>query len=245
MRFNIKFFLFALIIIFLLSLKPSSAEPSQVVNGGWLLDIAKNTLLNTEPWHSLKVSVETPLAPPDIIVPCSGKIELNGVLERAPSSVKDIAAITIEVKIDGKLYTRFDPSPYIDVSIITFAASSDIPRGSTISEKDITTQTVKIGSLPSTGLFNSIDEIIGKQAKIDIKSGRILSPSLFTLPLLVRRGENVTVSIPIGNIIITLTGIALDSGALGEQIRIKNPDSKAIINAIVCGEGMAEIFLSD
>jgi flagella basal body P-ring formation protein FlgA len=78
---------------------------------------------------------------------------------------------------------------------------------------------------------------------MNIQVGRILTDGMLEPPTLVQRGDSLIVYIPLGSAQIILNGIALDSGSLGEDIRVRNPDSNVIITAEVTGPSRATIHL--
>jgi flagellar basal body P-ring formation protein FlgA len=218
----------------------ASASDSQIINSGWLLEVARNTIISNEPWESSGVDVQIESTPADFTVYRSGKIDVKGVLERTPGSIRDIKAVSVNVTIDGQVYMRFDPSPYLTATIETFKSNRDIKRGEVIAKSDIEKIPIDIKLLPQGDLFVSADEIAGKSAKMNISNGKILTSDLIELPVLVRRGDTVRVIITLGGAEISLNGTSLDDGVLNEEIRVRNPDSKSIIRAIVTGPGQAK-----
>lgn len=58
----------------------------------------------------------------------------------------------------------------------------------------------------------------------------------------VRRGEPVTLVLNAPNIAITLgSARAMDNGAVGERVRVINPSSERVIDAVVTGPGQARV----
>jgi flagellar basal body P-ring formation protein FlgA len=165
------------------------------------------------------------------------------VLDRTPNSVRDVSAVTVEVFAGGVLYMRYDPAPYITVSSRSFQTTRDIERGEILSSGDVQEMWIDVRQLPSDDPYENIEDIIGLAARTNIQAGHTITENMLELPTLVIRGETVIVSVPFGNAAITLRGIALDSGSLGEEIRVRNPDSNTIISATVSGQSHAEIRL--
>lgn len=219
------------------------ANESQTLNVGWLLETAKTVILTNSPWSDVGCSVEIDHIPDDISLYRSGQIEVEGILERIPNNLRDIGAVNVEVYIDGELYMVFDPVPYITVTVNTFVSANDIERDQVITENDVDEIAVNVRTLPSSDTYGSLDEIIGLAARMNIQVGRILTDGMLELPTLVQRGDSLIVCIPLGAAHIILNGIALDSGSLGENIRVRNPDTNVIITAEVTGPSRATIHL--
>ncbi len=222
-------------------LSPAHATDSQTLNSGWLLEAARNTILTSDPWSSAGCTVEIESVPADITVYRDGRIEVEAVLERVPNGLRDIGAVVVEVYVAGELYMRFDPSPCLSVSVSVFRTARDIERGEILSRTDIEEASVDVRTLPSGDMYGTIDEIVGMAARMNIQIGRILTDGMLEPPTMVSRGETVIVAVVLGSASVTLQGIALDSGAVGDEIRIRNPDSDAIITATVTGPSRAEI----
>ena len=219
------------------------ADSTRTVNTGWLLESAKNLILTSDPWQDLGCTVSIDSTPSDINIYRSGEIEVTAVLDRSPNSFRDIGAVSVEVYVDGEIYIRFDPSPYLSVSAPVFKTTRSLDRGEVLSESDFEAVSVDVREIPSGEIFTSADDIIGLSARMNITSGKILTDSLLELPTLVFRGDVVYVVVPFGNISVTLKGTALDSGAMGDEIRVRNPDSNVIIDAVVTGPSTAEVII--
>jgi flagella basal body P-ring formation protein FlgA len=221
----------------------ANATDTQTLNIGWLLESARNMILTSDPWAGQGCEVDINGTPSDIIVYESGHISVSAVLERNPNSLRDVGAVTVEVYIDGELYMRFDPSPYLLVTVPVFTACHDIDRGQVLSSLDFTETPTDVRSLPSDEMYDTVEDIIGMAARMNIQSGRIITTSMLEPPTMVVRGEAVVVYIDLGNAFVTLHGTALDSGAVGDQIRVRNTDSNVIITATVTGASLAQIFI--
>jgi len=241
----IRFITALVTICALAGLSRANASGSQTVNSGWLLEAARNFLLTSDPWASAGCTVEIDQTPSDITVYSDGLIEVQAVLDRTPNGIKDIGAVSVEVRVDGTLYLRFDPNPYLKVTVPVYAAAREIERGQVLTEDDVEETIVDVKELPSGDICRSFEEIAGLAARTDIPAGRVLTSAMVELPILVVRGDAVTVVVPIGAAAVTLHGVALDSGRLGEEIRVRNPDSNAIITAVVTGQSRAEINILD
>ncbi|WP_404423618.1 flagellar basal body P-ring formation chaperone FlgA [Nibricoccus sp. IMCC34717] len=74
-----------------------------------------------------------------------------------------------------------------------------------------------------------------------LPSGRIVSWSDLAKRPLVRRGEWVEVAASDGSLTIVLRAQALENGALGDYVRVRNMDSRKDFNAIVVADNRAEI----
>ena len=60
-------------------------------------------------------------------------------------------------------------------------------------------------------------------------------------PALVQRGANVQMQLQAPGISLVAQGVAMDSGATGERIRVLNPSSRAVVEAEVIGPGRVRV----
>lgn len=74
-----------------------------------------------------------------------------------------------------------------------------------------------------------------------INAGRLLTWRDLTRRPLVRKGDLVEVSATDGRLVLTLKGIALQSGAQGEVVQVRNPDSKKDFSAFVIDENRVQV----
>lgn len=116
-------------------------------------------------------------------------------------------------------------------------AARVIERGQTIAAEQLQLQEVNVAKT-SRGFYNSADEVIGQGAKRRIRAGALIAPNLLSAPLLVRRGQQVTIVASQDGISASATGEALGNGRAGEVIRVRNLGSQKVIEAQVVEEGV-------
>lgn len=116
-----------------------------------------------------------------------------------------------------------------------FRAKNLIKRKAVISESDLTQEKRDIAELPGNVVLDR-KEIVGKEAKFNIIPGRIfLSWMIRDIPL-VRNRDEVTIVAKSNDFEVTVQGIAMEDGALGEEIEVKNLSSEKKFIAKVIGE---------
>lgn len=116
-------------------------------------------------------------------------------------------------------------------------AARVIERGQTITAEQLQLQEVNVGRA-SRGFYNSVDEVIGQGAKRRLRAGQLIAPNLLAAPLLIRRGQQVTIIASQDGISASATGEALANGREGEVIRVRNLGSQKVIEAQVVEEGV-------
>jgi flagella basal body P-ring formation protein FlgA len=74
-----------------------------------------------------------------------------------------------------------------------------------------------------------------------VSAGRVLTWRDITRRPLVRKGETVEVSASYGQLLVTLKGVALENGAQGDNVSVRNPDSRKDFTATVIDENRVQV----
>lgn len=113
----------------------------------------------------------------------------------------------------------------------------DIMRGQTISDSDLTYQTIS-GDRPDA--VTAIGELSGMQARRFLHAGEPVREDDVKKPVLVTKGSTVTMTFEEPGIALTATGKAMSEGGMGETVTVLNPISYRQISAIVTGAGQVQ-----
>ena len=115
-------------------------------------------------------------------------------------------------------------------------------KGSRLSDKDFYQAEMDSQKLRQ-GYFTDPKDLIGLVCKKDIQADSPLNPYNIELAKMVHRGETVTIVAAGGNLMISMDGIAMSDGVLGDLVKVKNATSKRIIEAQVAGMKKVKIVL--
>lgn len=113
----------------------------------------------------------------------------------------------------------------------------DIIRNNDIEWIDVRERTMR------RGYVQDESQIIGMAAKRYIAAKTPLTTAQLQRPRLVAKGGLVTISLISGMMRLTTQGRALETGSLGDVIRVKNGKSKKVIEAKVTGAGNVKVSL--
>jgi flagella basal body P-ring formation protein FlgA len=100
---------------------------------------------------------------------------------------------------------------------------------------DVELRNILLDRLPTSG------EIVGAQARRDIRAGEVLTGATVVVPSAVKSGDEVRVSVSTGVIELTTMGRASGSGHVGDLIRVLMPQSRKGLKARITGPGSVEI----
>lgn len=148
-----------------------------------------------------------------------------------------LSSVSIIFKLKNEIIKRED----IRVSIKHFkkipVASKQLYKGETISDDDISYQRVEVTQYADDEIITD-KSLIGKVLKNGIIKG---SPFIFKnikLENTVKRGDKIEIIAQSGAVMVRTLGIALQDGAVGDQIRVKRDGSgNTILQGEVAGDG--------
>jgi flagellar basal body P-ring formation protein FlgA len=119
-----------------------------------------------------------------------------------------------------------------------------IPRGAVI-----TAAHVELQSMPYTAKgnerrlpFNSVEELVGMEARQSIPAGVVVTSDQVRSPILVKRGEQITISSQGNGIRVRTTAKALNDCAKGELVQVESLTTKERFDARVVGMREASII---
>lgn len=176
-----------------------------------------------------------PLDPRLKLAACSQEITVY-----APPGFRAMGNSNVGVRCEGT--QRWNILIPVNVRAFTnvLVTTHPLSRGTPIVANDIKLAKREISNLTG-GFFTSDAEIIGQVTNQPLMMETILSRNSVTPPLLVRRGEQVTIIASGDGIEIRSEGVALQNGVLGSTVTVSNTNSKRQIEGIVTAPGMIQV----
>jgi len=89
--------------------------------------------------------------------------------------------------------------------------------------------------------FTSRNAVIGKVAKHVLVAGAAIPVNALREPYLFKEGERVELSYSSGDLAIRGYGIALQPGAVGQFVRLRNPETNIIVTGVVLADGSVSV----
>ncbi len=138
---------------------------------------------------------------------------------------------TIEpVRVTGRV------SRMVDLPVL----ARPVAPGEIIAAGDLDTVELRADRMTETYVTDSA-ELIGKTPRRTIRPGEPVRPSDVQMPIVIRRGELVTLVLQTPTMLLTATAKALEDGAEGAAIRVSNTRSGRMLDAVVTGPGRAAV----
>jgi len=112
---------------------------------------------------------------------------------------------------------------------------SALQNGDVIGENDLDWVQIPVRELQHNAMTKK-DDMVGMTPRRIIYPGKFILKGTLEKPQLVERGENITITFQSGPMQLTAKGKALQSGAIGDTVRVTNNASSRTISARVSGD---------
>lgn len=141
-------------------------------------------------------------------------------------------SVTVGVRCGGaKPWTLYVSAKIVAYGTV-YTLTKTLPRGTVLGKRDLKPVTRNLAEL-RPGYIDDPKEALGMALRRPLHMGEIVNSNALEEPTLIKRGDQVQVLAESGGIRVSSKGTALEDGARGEQIRIKNTSSKRVIRARV------------
>lgn len=222
--------------------------------GGYLLLLLMPAAAETESADSLRQSVvnflkaQTKERPETDIEINVGRIDPRlklGACQTTPSvflapGAKLQGKLTVGLRCSGpKPWTVYIPAQ-IKIFANVIAAAQPLLRGSEISTADVMPIRKELSQLRS-GYFTEKKAVVGKILTQNLSAGHAITPKRIKAPILVHRGEKVTIVASVGALKVKGKGEALRNAAQGELVSVRNSRSKRIVQGVAIKAGTVHV----
>jgi flagella basal body P-ring formation protein FlgA len=120
-------------------------------------------------------------------------------------------------------------------------ASRAIERGHVLTANDLAPARSEALGLPLRALPTAV-QLVGGRVLRAMTAGEVFQAGFVTIQPIVRAGASVTAIARVGDVEVSATFVAVDSGNAGDVIRIANPDTHRTLRARVVTSGAVEVL---
>lgn len=114
-----------------------------------------------------------------------------------------------------------------------------VERGKILTVADVEMRTVRV--FRSLSLASSVKEVVGRTIRKNLSTGEPVPLNLLEESPIIQRGDPVVIVIRKPGFLVEVKGEALDGGAKGENIRVRNLQSRNVIQAMILSSGHVEV----
>jgi flagellar basal body P-ring formation protein FlgA len=123
-----------------------------------------------------------------------------------------------------------------DTGVRVMVPAHDIARDDMIGDADLTTAMVPGNALPANIVTNA-DAIKGMEARRLLHKGEMLRADDVRRPVVVTRGQTVTMLFRAPGVDLTAMGRAMGEGGVGDTVIVQNPASYRMISGLIVSAG--------
>lgn len=146
-------------------------------------------------------------------------------------SVTAAGMAPVQSRVSGRIVAMQD----LPVPVHAIAAGEILQPG------DMRIARVRAASWAGT-LVQSANQVDGMAARRTLAEGQPIAAADLQRPILVRKGAIVSMRLATPGITVTAQGIAMNPASLGDPVRVLNPNSQMLVQAIVMGPGLVRVI---
>lgn len=128
----------------------------------------------------------------------------------------------------------------VQVLVPVLVSTRALPAGVKLDPSDYVLASRPLQNLPP-GALTSPDDVAGHVLARGISTGIPLTASMVVLPQSIRQGNRVTIVAAGVNLRLSVAGIAMQAGRIGQFILVRNASSGKVIRAMVTGPGRVRV----
>ncbi|MBP8925810.1 MAG: flagellar basal body P-ring formation protein FlgA [Pseudomonadales bacterium] len=164
---------------------------------------------------------------------CAHPIRVEADLGREQSRVN--AKVGCAAPTPWSIYVPVEIRIYRNVVV----AARALQRGDSLGPDDLKIESRDVLA-PGSPALTRLDDAIGKSLRRPLAENTVLTASVVEFPILVRRGDRISIRSHSGGISVRANAEALDNGRYGERIRVRNLQSAKVIEVTVTAAGEGE-----
>ncbi len=184
-----------------------------------------------------------------IVPPVSNnsKIELLEIFalgSSGSSRVDGLLSIPANIRIDSKSIEEVTLSGVVKVTGPVWVASAALVRDQVVSEESITLTKMPWSRLPSNAFLTSQSDLVGRALRRSVSRGGILYSGILKGRSAVKIGASVVLTVQSGpGVMIRSRAFAKEAGSVGDFIKVEQPETKKILQAVITGPNKVEVQL--
>ncbi len=115
-----------------------------------------------------------------------------------------------------------------------------IDKGRIIAQEDLEWVEVRNDHV-NAQTVTDLGGLVGMSPRIRLRAGRPIRAVDLRAPLVVEKGAPVTMVFRTRGMLLTAGGRAIDEGAMGDTVRVRNVKSQLVVDAVIIGSGVVTV----
>lgn len=177
-----------------------------------------------------------PMVPPD-----SAARPVVDQLDSDPATGRFTASLSITTPGSSGDVQQFRVNGQVRRMAILAVPVRRLAAGEVIGAEDV--RLARVPVTPTTpDAATGPGQVAGLSPRHQLAAGQPIPLAELAPPLLVQRGAAVSMQLDGAGLSLTANGRAIDSGGMGERVRVLNPSSRAIVDGVVSGQGRVRVL---
>jgi len=160
--------------------------------------------------------------------PTAIKTEIKTLPNNANATVKT----SCRGDVRWTIYVPASATIYRDVVV----ASRSLLRGTELQDGDLTTMRMDIANL-NGGYVEDYQRLLGMELTRPVRAQTPVKMNFVRLPDIISKGQSVVLRVKLASLTVETEGTALSNGHMGEKIKVRNDQSRRIVDGMVTGPG--------
>jgi len=146
----------------------------------------------------------------------------------------------VHFSVEGKLVQKIPVRTYLKVYKEVYVAKHEIRPEAVVQESDLLTVRRTVDRMPQNYVTDK-KQLVGKIATRHINPKEVLKGSSFSAPPLVKVGDRLLIVYETANLLLSVQGVSMAKGHLGERIPVRNAESKMVVYAQVKSRNLVQV----
>ena len=171
-----------------------------------------------------------------LISPGNVQILAQGYNSTQSGQTKYALTVTTEDGTETKLQVDAQIDEWREVPV----AKRSLERGAVIADDDVMMARMNLSSLPQDATLDG-QKLYGKEIAASINYGEVFRRNKLFIPATVNTGDRVTMVYRTQYFEASATGISLEPGIVGQRIKVRNDNSKKVVQGPVLESGIVQV----
>lgn len=168
-----------------------------------------------------------------------GKLHFE-VFQKDKTGLAGYVRVVALVNVDGVTRTKVRLSCWVDIFDPVVCITRNLKRGEIIEDDDLYLARKNISHL-SPRILTDMSKVVGLMVKHNVREDACLKEWMLERPPIVRKGDMVTILAESDELRLTVPGMVLEKGYLGERVRVRNVMTRKEIYAKIINTSTAVV----
>lgn len=139
---------------------------------------------------------------------------------------------TVGVRCEGLSPWTLYVALQINATVSVVTLKGPLPRGSVVTAEDLQLSNKPVATLPAQYLTD-LKDVLGKELTRNLGADTVIAPAMLKAQPAVSKGQEVVILASSPNFQVKMAGTAMQNGAKGERIAVKNNNSGRTVQAVI------------